>query len=337
LAPAASTVETKVTAADSAELNIQVGSEQAQIWIDRELVGRGSSHSVLPAGRHHVRVENAGFDPFDGWVDLEAGQIRGETISLRRSVAVVTPPPVIELHSAEGVYGGVSILGVIQPASAGTPFEDACDTLGATTCDATSPLGAGLSGYVGWFLDPMGLEIALMGTAHVQTAEAQFDGEHGSEINPVVAAPEREEKFTIGRFGGAAALRGRVAYSTRVVRLWLAVGPGIAYRTMAFERKTETTAGDTSRVGQAWVNYWSPLLSLEAGVELRLTRSFGLSLGVTSWLENAGEMARTRARNDVALVDADKNPTALQSTPGYDLARGPQWFIGPLLGFNFGL
>jgi PEGA domain len=320
------------------ELNLQVNEPEARIWVDGEEVGRSSYRSVLPAGRRHVRVERPGFDPFDAWIEVEAGQVHAETIALRPTVAVLEAPTVApDVENSNRLYGGLSLLGVLEPMGAGTPFESACDTLGATRCDADTPLGAGLGAYVGWFLDPLGLELALMGTAHVQEANVTFDGVNGSDINPVVATPEREEHFVIGRFGGGGAVRARFAYSAKIFRLWIAAGPGLVYRTMVFRRTTEAANGDTSTVAQPWIDYWSPLLSLEAGVQLRVTPTFGLSLGVTSWLESAGEDAKSRARNDTFLVNSKDEPTARQATPAYDLARGPQWFIGPMLGFNFGL
>ena len=52
----------------------------------------------------------------------------------------------------------------------------------------------------------------------------------GSDINPLVASPAREEAFTIGRVGGGGALRLRVLVPIDRFRVTGALGAGMAYR-----------------------------------------------------------------------------------------------------------
>jgi hypothetical protein len=321
----------------SGELNVRISDEQGTLFIDGQQVGQGSYRGTVPVGRHQLRVTRPGYEPYEAWVEVEAGQVRSESVSLRQSVAdVVFQATAPEAKSLDGLYGGVALFGAFEPSGAGTTFEDACDTTGATSCSPKSPLGAGLSGYIGWLFDPLGLELALMGSAHAEDPRASFDGVHGSEINPLVATPAREEKFRIGRFGGGAAIRGRLWYNLPRVRFTFAAGPGLVYRTIAFERETTTPGGYSGHVAEAGIDYFSPMLSLEAGANLMLGKSLGFSVGVLSWFETASDSGKSEARSNEALFRDEKSQPLPQATPAYDLANGSQWFIGPYLGLSFG-
>lgn len=320
----------------SGELEVRTPDEQGSIFIDGQHVGEGTFRGTLPAGRHQLRVTRPGYETFEAWVELEPGQVRSETVSLRHAVESAAPTGSGARRSPRGLYAGIQLLGAFQPDGAGTTFDDACDTTGATTCSAGTSLGAGLSGYIGWLIEPLGLELGLLATAHVLEPSTTFDGEHGSRINPIVAAPAREEQFTIGRFGGGAALRGRLWYALGRVRFTVAAGPGFVYRTIAFSRETRAEGGYSSSIAEHGIDYVSPLLSLELGAQLALSESLALSLGVVSWFEHAGDDAKSRRRNDTVLFVDEETRPLVQATPAYDLAKGPQWFIGPSVGVAFG-
>jgi hypothetical protein len=321
----------------SGELNIRIGDEQGTLYVDGQEVGQGSYRGTVPAGRHQLRVTRPGYEPYEAWVEVEAGQVRSETVSLRQSVVEVVPHGTSpEARSLDGLYGGLALFGAFQPSGAGTTFDDACDTTGATSCAPKSPIGAGITGYIGWLFDPLGLELGLLGSAHVDEPSTYFDGVHGSDINPLVAAPERDEKFTIGRFGGGAAIRGRLWYSLSRVRFTVAAGPGLAYRHIVFRRETTATNGYSSEHAGSDISYFSPMLSLEAGAQFLVGKSFGLTVGFLSWFENAGDDAKSDARTDTVLFRDEKSVPLQQATPAYDLANGVQWFIGPYLGLSFG-
>jgi len=334
--PVAPPVPAAPPAAPTGELNVWIHDEQGTILIDGEVRGQGTFRGNLPAGRHQLRVTRDGFETHESWVEIQAGQAHSESISLQQRVAPVSVASTEAARNLDGIYGGIRLLGALEPTGSGTTLDNACDTTGATSCSVGTSLGAGLSGYVGWLFEPLGLEIALLGSAHVDRPVAEFDGEQGSEINPVVAAPQRDEKFTIGRFGGGAAIRGRLWHSVSSVRFTVAAGPGFVYRTLAFRRETEAADGFTSRVAESDIDYVSPLLSVELGAEFALSRSLGFSVGVVSWFEHAGDDAKSSARNDGTLFLDEDTPPLAQATPAYDLTSGPQWFIGPYLGVAFG-
>lgn len=321
----------------SAELDVSVADGQGAIHIDGRPVGEGSFRGSMSPGRHRIKVTREGYEPFESVVVLEPGEVRSESVSLRPSVGFVAfqSGSATEARDAHGLYGGVQLLGAMQPTGSGTTLEDACPTTGATTCSAGTVFAAGLLGYVGWLFHPIGFEAALLASADMVQPTASFDGEHGSEINPIVASPAREEKFTIGRFGGGAALRARVSYSTPSVRFSVAAGPGFSYRVLAFRRTTRADGGLEGETAQAGAHYFSPLLSLETSAHFRITKSFALAAGIHTWLEHAGKDTVSRAKQNTYLIGPDSRPLP-QATPAYHLANGFQWYVGPFLGVAFG-
>jgi PEGA domain-containing protein len=320
-----------------AELNVREQEEQASIYVDDELVGTGTFRGKVSSGRHRLRVTHPGFQSYEALIELGPGQVHTETVALRPSVlGQAGVKSWVEAPQADGLYGGVQLLAAFSPGGSGTTLADACDTTGATRCQSGSVQGGGLSGYLGWMFMPLGLELALLLSGDVVHPQATFDGVSGSDINPILAAPAREERFTIGRIGGGALLRARFEHTLSRFRLSAAIGPGLAYRYLALTRDTEATNGASGEIAGPGASYVSPMLSLEVAGQLRLGRKTALSLGVTSWFEHAGDGVKSEARNNAVLFSPSGDPIAPQATPEYDMANGPQWFIGPFLGVAFG-
>ncbi|HET9958060.1 MAG TPA: PEGA domain-containing protein [Polyangiaceae bacterium] len=339
-APSTTAAPGSVTTAPSAnaegELSVSIADGQGTISLDGLEVGQGSFRGKVRVGKHQLRVTSDGYQPYEALVDVAANELRSESVALRPSVGWASYQSSGPIRDEHGLYGGVALLGALEPTGSGTTLEDSCDTTGATSCSAGTVLAGGLTGYLGWLFDPLGLEVALLASADVVRPSAKFDGENGSDINPIVARPAREEKFTIGRFGGGVALRGRVSYALPGVRLSAAAGPGLSYRYLAFRRKTEADGGLRGETAESGADYFSPLLSVELGAQVRLTRSLALAAGVASWFEHAGDSTVSTPKNNTYLTgDSDSLP-ATQATPAYHLANGFQWFIGPFLGVTFG-
>jgi len=324
-------------ASTSAQLRIQVEGEKGEISIDGESVGRGKYIGQLEPGRHLVRVTREGYDPYEKELVLSAGEVRSESVTLKQTVGEVAAPGEEPASLAmDGIYGGTYLLAAFVPQGSGTTFQDACDSIGATECSPGSITAGGLAGYVGYMLDPVGIEIAVLLTGDFSGPSATFDGVEGSEINPVVAEPARTETFTIAGFGGAAMARVRVATKVSRFRFDFAAGPGLAYRAFAMKRDTEAEDGRTGFYSDIGASYVSALLSLEASVGFELGGSTAISLGVTSWFEHAGDDTSSRPEERSVLTAPDGQPPIPHATPSYDLATGPQWFIGPFLGLAFG-
>lgn len=322
---------------DRAQLRIEIEGEKGDIFVDGEEVGHGRYIGELSAGRHTIRVTREGHDPYEKELVLAPGEVRSESVTLKPAVGEVEKPGSLGMPDAlDGIYGGVQLLAAFVPRGRGNTFQDSCDSIGATRCGAGSVTAGGLSAYVGYMLEPIGLELALLGSGDLSNPSATFDGVKGSEINPVVASPAREEKFTIAGFGGGAALRARFATRMSRFRFSFAAGPGLAYRMFAMRREAESTDGRTGYYADVGASYVSALLSLEASAALELGGSTALSLGLISWFEHAGDDTRSRAEERSVLTSNNGAPPIPHATPRYELANGAQWFVGPFLGLTFG-
>jgi hypothetical protein len=326
----------------TSELNVRDTDEQGRIFLDEREVGSGTFSGRVAAGVHRIKVTREGYQSVEKVVDLAPGQVHMETVLLRRMIGAEEAAAALPLDQRariqDGLYGGIQFLAAFEPGGSGTTLDEACDTTGATSCDPGSVLGGGLSGYVGWYFDPLGLELALLGGGDVVQPVASFDGTTGSEINPVLASPARQEKFTIGRVGGGAALRARFAYAVSRVRFTAAIGPGIVYRAVVMERRTTSPEGYVGEYADSGARYVSPMLSLELAAHVLIGASTALAVGVSSWFEQAGDDTKSDARNDMVLANGPAGTLPLrQATPAYDLANGNQWFVGPFLGLSFGL
>jgi hypothetical protein len=224
---------------------------------------------------------------------------------------------------------------VAQVGGLGSELETGCGALGAASCDTPSPLGAGFFAFVGYTWDPVGFELMVGGLADVTNQKAHFDGNLSNGQNPLVAAPARDEKFTIFRAGPIGAIRARATFQNRIVRGSFAAGLGLAYKVMFMQRKATSSDGALSDTfNPDSVSYVAPGISLDASIQLRVGASTALVLGAMLWAESAGSSAAT-------APDANRNiggngTLVPISTPQYHLATGSQIFLGPYLGMMFG-
>jgi hypothetical protein len=174
-----------------------------------------------------------------------------------------------------------------------------------------------------------------MGSGDVVQPTASFDGQKGSDINPLVAQPAREEQFIIGRFGGGGAIRGRLLWPIDIFRITVAAGVGLAYKYLLLGRDGTAPGGYTSSMSSDGKGYLSPALSFELAGQVRMAGTSSFTLGLNLWLEHAGNDVRSDPEGNVFLT-ADGSVPQPHATPGYDMATGTQLYLGPFLGFHFG-
>ncbi len=320
-----------------ARVEVRTSDGQGKITIDGRAVGEGAFDGELPVGKHVLRVEREGFEPFEKSIRLGHGQVIVESVTLEQraesTVAAVGPAHRVR----DGWYGGVQLGLALMPASSDHSLDSGCDAIGATSCDASKPWGASVLGYAGYALEPLGFELMFGLLGDQSSSDARFDGVHGSSINPLVAQPARDEEFRIYRAGalGAVRVRGNVDLSS--VRLSAAVGAGLTWKTMGMKRSVKTTDGTngTSEFGPDNVSYWSPGVTLDVGVQMPLGETTTLVAGAWFWAETARNAARTTGASNQVITADGQLPRPI-ATPSYDLANGDQLYVGPYLGMQFG-
>ena len=318
-----------------ARIEVHVTPRDAAITIDGMPAGKGDIASAFSAGEHVLRVERAGFAPYEKKVTLIERQTYAESVVLQQ-VASGDASGVNDRRSyLGGLYGGIAAAGVIGVGGSGNSIDTSCNQLGAASCDTSLPVGGGLVGYGGYAWDPVGLELMVGALVDRSAPKADFDGTIRPGSNAVLAGPARREQFAFYRAGGVGAVRARATFDGSRLRVSVAAGVGIAYKQMAMQRRSSTENGthmsDVFTPDSA--GYLSPLLTFDVGARLRIARTLALAFGALLFIENAGD---THAESDPKRYLVGKSGIAPISTPSYQMATSTQFLLGPYVGFEFG-
>jgi PEGA domain len=337
-----------VSAATAAHLQVRSNDGQGKVYVDGVQRGEGGFAGDVAPGSHTVVIERESYERFEKTVTLGERETWAETVSLKPAQIAVAPPEAAD-RAMEGIYGGFGFLGLFGVGGQGTELDTNCDGLGASACQTGNPLGGGAMGYLGWTWDPVGFELFLAGGADTLSETAHFTESSTGATSPL-SLPPRDEKFTFVRAGGLAALRVRASVQWHLVRASIAGGVGLSYRLLFMKRDTNTTDG-TNRIdvfspnddtkGFKTIAYLSPALSIEGTLQLRVTPTLAIAVGLEMWADNASIAGSNSSQPSSGRMLVNANPSAHEvpapvSTPAYHLASGPQVFLGPMLGLQFG-
>ena len=337
-----------VSSATAAHLQVRLSDGKGSIYIDGALKGPAAGGGnaspdfvgdVAP-GSHSIVVERDGYERFEKTVTLAERETWAETVTLKPAQAA-TSSAVAPERAYEGLYGGFGLVGLFGVGGQGTDLDTNCDGLSASSCGTGQPIGGGAFGYVGWTWDPVGFELMLAGSGDTLTETAHFTSSGATTTSPL-ALPPRDEKFVYARAGGILALRVRASTQGRLIRATVAGGVGLSYKMLWMARTTTTTDGTNrsdvfSPTSGDSVAYISPAITLEGAVHFRVTPTVALAVGMVMWADNANMAGSnsTPAGPD-RLVGGGSGPPAPIPSPEYHLATGPQVFLGPFLGMQFG-
>lgn len=324
LSPVASTGRVEVTTSDG----------QGFVIIDDKPVAEGSFAGELSVGPHTIRVKREGYETFEKKIDLQEHDTIAETVTLRASAGTTkgADSKADSDRPFSGIYGGLGLMGLIEPNGNGNSLETGCSQIGASSCSTPPPIGGGIFGYGGYSWDPIGLELFLAAQFDEETPSANYTA--NSALGSVVGGPPRIEQFILPRLGGVAAIRARATLDGKVFRFSFSAGPGLAYKDMFLIRKATTQDG-TNRTGKEVsesVSYVSPALVADVAVHFRISGGFAFSGGIMTLFENAGE---TQVATQNQIIASSSGGAPLR-TYAYDTATGAQFFIGPYLGIEFG-
>lgn len=320
---------------------VRIDGGKGEIFIDGKKVGSDTFKGEVAPGEHTLVVKRDGYEDYEKTVNIKSGETLSESVTLRKAAAGEVDEGDEDWREEDwtfdGIYGGLQFIGMFQPAGSGSSMDLNCDVLGATTCDAGTPMGGGFGLYIGYAFAPVGLELLAVGSGDVTSPLVTYDGTTSSTINPLVSTPARDEEFIVGRFGGGGAVRLRLLYPIDRFRITGAIGAGLVYRQLLMGREGRTPDGYESSHTPDGVDYLSGVLSIELGGQVRLGGTTSLALGFNLWLEHAGDGVTTEGDESKVLAKDGAVPPALpHATPGYDLASGTQLMIGPFLGLQFG-
>ncbi len=325
----------------SARFKVTVeGSPTAKIYVDGKEVAQGLYAGELPAGTHKLVITREGYQRFEEEVVLAEKETASRTVVLNLSDVVKTGGDEKAARKLEGFYGGVGLMGVLLPGGNGSDVQQTCKNKpqGVTDCSGGGGgVGGGLFFFFGHHWDPVGLELVLGGSYDQQRTSIKYSGSNlgvGGGLGP---DPARTEDFFIGRAGGFLLARTRLTAQTARLRGSFAVGVGASYRVSFLAR--DTTGPDPLRDAFAsdGVSSVSPVLNLDGSVAWRLSERISLPLGLMMLAESPsakifGDQV-PRTAPDGARQFA---PGVGLTTPSYQLATGPQVYLGLYLGVTLG-
>jgi hypothetical protein len=331
-----------VASPTAAHLQIRTSDGQGVITVDGQVKATGAFAADVAPGPHTVTVTRDGYQPFQKAYTLGPRETAAETVTLVPAERINAPGRGSDRAEGEGVYGGFGLAWLPGIGGMGTELETGCSTLGAASCSTPSPTAsAGVLGFVGYTWNPVGFEVFLAAAADTVQQKATFNGEGGNSGTLPFTTPARVETFTFGRVGGLGAVRARASFTaSSKIRVSIAGGLGLSYRVMLMKR--DAVATDGSGLHGTYVpgaiSYLSPGISVEAAIHFYLTPTVAVTLGAEMWGENAGDSAASLPAPGSGVLTSIKAgvPATLIPTPGYHFASGPQVFLGPVLGMQFG-
>ena len=280
-------------------------------------MGKGVWEGTLPAGEHQLSIEAPGFRPYRRPFLVHAGETFSEDARLESET------PGAQAPTYEGLYSGLEFFGVATPSGASNGIAAACPS---PPCQSSSPLGAGLGVRFGYAFGWVAVEGMALGAYDYSTASATYAGTSATDVG-------RSESYSFHRFGGGAAIGARFATKHPHLRLTGALLGG--FETMGniytlSASATGSTPGTASATSPT-TTYTAPLLMADAGVLVGWANGAKLHVSVVTMLQFVGG----------AVMAPAMGPTNLGagsfSTPSLQVAQGTQVFIGPMIGFDFGL
>jgi hypothetical protein len=335
--------EVELTAtSQSAPVKIATSDGKGLIYVDGQLVSEGSFAGDLAAGTHRLKITREGYDPFEEELVVKDKEPLARTITLKLSSTITTGQATEDAERLEGVYGGFGLLGLLTPGGTHSSMQKRCDDKGSApnlvSCDAPGGLGGGLSGFVGYHWDPVGIELYASGSYDERTLKEDWNAP--STYPGLGPDPARLEEYNVRRVGGLGLARVRVEWQSKRLRLSFVGGAGISYRVLSLARVTTSKANTALR--NAFVSdrpgYVSPVIELEPSVMLRLTKGVAVSLGLQLLFENPSNFLNgdeTPSTKSSATQNLGGSTQGL-TTPSYELASQTQIFVGPVLGMMFG-
>lgn len=326
-----------VASSSTATLKVGTSDGKGLVYLDDKLVGEGTFSQEVPSGTHTLRITREGYDPFEEKIELKERETLARSITLRLSSKIETGSVEKERRPLEGIYGGFGLLMTFLPGGMKHSMQKTCEGDKPTelaSCDGVGGgLGGGLTGFVGYHWDPVGVEL-FAGAQYDQTSPTL--NWVASSTDPGIGPdPARKEEFAVRRAGGFGIMRVRLTLQGEKLRFTVAGGVGLSVRSMVLTR--DTTANENSALRDAFVpdaqTYLSPVLSLEPAIQYRVGPHTALALGLSMLVESPrsfDQIPTTKQEGGHSL-----GPSGL-TTPAYELASGTQVFIGPFIGMMFG-
>ena len=298
-------------------VQIDTHTADAAIAIDGAPVGNGVWEGTLPAGEHEVTIEASGFRPYKRPFFVHAGETFAEDARLES----LTPGNATPTY--EGLYSGLEFFGFATPTGPSNEFAKNCPS---APCASSSPLGAGLGVRFGYAFGWVAVEAMALGSYDYSTASVTYANGGPTDVG-------RSESYAFHRFGGGGAIGARFSTKHPHLRLTGALLGGFETMGNIYKQDASATVGGaSSEETSSTTTYTAPLLMADAGVLVGWTNGAKLHVSLVTMLQFVGGAVMAPGLSSTSLGNGSSF-----TTPSLQVAQGTQVFVGPMIGFDFGL
>ena len=323
-------------AALQGRLRVTTVPASATIVVDGNTVGTGSWEGELPEGTHRIEVSLPGQTPQIREIALGRGQVIVQEIPIVSAIAMGKVPVY------DGIYVRFSIFGQI---GIGTQPDDS--VAGRTTEDGSFDGAVGASLRAGRQWDWYGLE--AVGLFMMEHREHSYRFPQSSNGGAGGDLSFRDQSNAPNAFFGVGP---RVTSKDDTVRFTFGIAPGLAVRTFQPRRNIEnspnssgsnpggnrfvqtTTQSSNSPSGDqsySSAGYTTFGFVMDGGILLGNTPGAKFFLGAQAWVD----FAPTLVTGPDTLVPIP-NDAYKQRGRGITVVEGAQFYVGPVLGLQFG-
>lgn len=335
-----------VALATQGKIDARVTPSIGELSLDGKPLGRGAFTGSIEPGQHVLEATASGYLPQRTAVTIE----RGKTFAV--AVTLVAEPSATDAERdrnrgggddeepAQDVYRGVYgrlafsyLYPIAGRMKAGDIVAPSAWYDASNGTDGDAPLGGAVTLRVGYNFDPFAVEF-IGAFSHSQNAPSLCYPEQCD-------APSQQirEDLKYEATGGFAGIGGRVTSRDDVVRMSLGLGVGLAYRHYqlsdgwsgnAWGPQPSPASSDITQ------DKLVPALTFDADMIIGHTPGTRFVLGVEGWLEMSGTVTAPGAGTNVPSPIPAQISSLPASSSSYVLAKGPAFYIGPHVGFQFG-
>lgn len=302
----------------------------ATIRVDGKPVGRGLWEGELDVGKHQLEVVAEGYFPYSREVMVDEGARVLQDVAL---VAVdranaKADKDRIDKEAYRGLYGNFSLLGAFS--LNGYPTIPA--PAGAASAP-TKPVGGGVDVRVGYLFDWVGVELAAAFVGDYRTTTQTYATPSSGVPAVIDATVPRTEELRVITLDGFVGAGARAMSKDSAVRFTAGLAPGVAFHTFLFNRSTSGSFRDSSNQRASATAF---AMLFDAGVLFGSTPGLKFKIAAVGWLAFPSSVATDAETRTVLVTSSNPNVTSQLESPSYPLAKGPQFFLGPSLGMQFG-
>jgi hypothetical protein len=320
-----------VSTAAPGHVRVSAGDPEASIYIDDTLLAKGMYEGELPSGRHQLRVERPGYQPYLQPLEVTPT----ERVVIDQIAYLPLAAQAKDESKYEGIFVNVGLLGLFGAGSTSELATDCPANAAGGGCDSLNPAGGGLGVRVGYSFGWFGLEGVLLGGADAATTEANYQFGTTQEVADYYGVA-RNEDYAFIRYGFGGGAGARVTSEHSLFRFSGGLSGLLLWRTAQYVRATTTSGGisDADEHNSETNSYVAPGLMADVGGLLGSTPGVKFHFGLALLVEFAPN--EVTVPSEYTTLGGPPMSREAYGTPDVDITRGTQVMVGPFLAAQFG-